>query len=402
MPETRRSRPQPRSSKPAIRARVRKKTPVAGGRRKAGIVPALKLPPPTLEWKGGAGGFVAMIDQTLLPEKYKILRVRDMETLWDSIRRLAVRGAPAIGVAAAYGVVLGLRQSPWATRKRFLQRLAIVKKYLASSRPTAVNLFWALDRMERRAVEIVEAEETAKLAPARRRAILGAILQEACRVHEEDRELCAQIGRHGAKLLRSGWNVLTHCNAGALATGGSGTALSVIYSAVRAGKQVAVYADETRPLLQGARLTAWELGKAGIDVTVICDGAAASVLGSGRVQCVVVGADRIARNGDVANKIGTYGVAVLARENDVPFYVAAPSTTFDLALASGKEIPIEERAADEVLSSRGRRAAAGVAAFNPAFDVTPARYVRGIITEHGVISAPYTKNIRRVLGSATS
>jgi len=343
-----------------------------------------------------------MIDQTLLPEKYKVLRVRDMETLWDAIRRLAVRGAPAIGVAAAYGVVLGLRQSPWATRKRFLQRLAIVKKYLASSRPTAVNLFWALDRMEQKAVGIVEAEETAKLSPARRRAILGAILEEACRVHAEDKELCAEIGRHGAKLLRSGWNVLTHCNAGALATGGSGTALSVIYSAVRAGKEIAVFADETRPLLQGARLTAWELGKAGIDVTVICDGAAASVLGSGRVQCVVVGADRIARNGDVANKIGTYGVAVLARENDVPFYVAAPSTTFDFALASGKEIPIEERDADEVLSPRGRRAAGGATAFNPAFDVTPARYVRGIITERGVISAPYTKNIRRVLGSAAS
>ena len=357
------------------------------------------LPPPTLEWRGGPAGNVSMIDQTLLPERLKRIRVADMETMWDAIRRLAVRGAPAIGVAAAYGFVLGVRETEWTSRTALKKRIARVVRYLASSRPTAVNLFWALERMECFSARAIDAVETARWGPRERRAILTALLTEAKQIHQEDRDLCAAIGQHGERLISTGASVLTHCNAGALATGGSGTALSVVYAAAAAGKQVQVFADETRPLLQGARLTAWELGQAGIDVTVICDGAAASVLSSGRVDSVVVGADRIASNGDVANKIGTYGVAVLARENGVPFYVAAPSTTFDMELSSGAEIPIEERDQDEVLDGlRRRKAGRRVRAFNPAFDVTPAKYVTGIITEAGVITAPYRKNIRRLLG----
>jgi methylthioribose-1-phosphate isomerase len=242
--------------------------------------------------------------------------------------------------------------------------------------------------------------EEGREAAARRQAAAG-LLAEARAIHAEDEALCEAIGRHGAALLRSGWSVLTHCNAGALATGGSGTALAVVYSAAAAGKDIKVFADETRPLLQGARLTAWELKRGGIDVTLICDGAAASVLGSGKGQCVVVGADRIAANGDAANKIGTYGLAVLAREHGVPFYVAAPSTTFDLRIRSGKEIPIEERAAAEVATSFGRRTAPeGVSVYNPAFDVTPAGYITGIITEKGVIRPPYPRNIARAFGRA--
>ena len=369
-------------------------------RKRSAAGPLALLPPPTLEWRGGPSGGVSMIDQTLLPERLKRIRIADMETMWDAIRRLAVRGAPAIGVAAAYGFVLGVRGTLWKSKNALRRRIEKVARYLASSRPTAVNLFWALDRMEAFASGVLDAVETTQLSDKERRRILSALLEEAKQIHEEDRELCAAIGKHGACLLKTGSNVLTHCNAGALATGGSGTALSVVYAAAAAGKHVGVFADETRPLLQGARLTAWELGQAGIDVTVICDSAAATVLGSGRVDSVVVGADRIASNGDVANKIGTYGVAVLAQENGVPFYVAAPSTTFDMNLRSGTEIPIEERPEDEVVgSARRRKAGPRVHAFNPAFDVTPAKYVTGIVTEVGVITAPYRKNIRRLLRS---
>ena len=245
----------------------------------------------------------------------------------------------AIGVAAAYGVVPRRATSRATTPARFRGDVLRVAQRLASSRPTAVNLFWSLERM-RGALRRVLAEP----GEFDRRAAGERLLEEARAIHGEDRALCDAIGRHGAQLIGNGWTVLTHCNAGALATGGSGTALAVIYEAARQGKKLEVFADETRPLLQGARLTSWELQRAGIDVTVICDNAAASVLQSGRVQCVVVGADRIAANGDVANKVGTYGVAVLAREHGVPFYVAAPSTTFDLSLRSGAEIPIEDGA----------------------------------------------------------
>jgi methylthioribose-1-phosphate isomerase len=362
------------------------------------------LPPAALRWVGGVDGHLSLIDQTLLPGAFRRVAVRDMRTLWDAIRRLVVRGAPAIGIAAAYGVVLAAAEAPPSRGipgGRALDRLrrhvlgAIA--FLATSRPTAVNLFWALDRM-RAALERALAQARAR-GSHDRRGLLGALLAEARGIHREDADLCQAIGRHGAALLRSGSGVLTHCNAGSLATGGSGTALSAIYEAVARGKDIHVFADETRPLLQGARLTAWELSRAGVDVTLVCDDMAATVLASGRVQAVIVGADRIARNGDVANKIGTYGVAILAREHRVPFYVAAPSTTFDLSLRTGREIPIEERAGEEVTEGFGRRTAPrGVSVYNPAFDVTPARYVSGIITERGVIRAPYERNIRRVLG----
>ncbi len=347
--------------------------------------------PGTLRWVGGPGGYLSLLDQTLLPGRVKFLRIRKMSVVIDAIRRLAVRGAPAIGVAAAYGMVLGLREEKLSTPAAFRRSLARVRKSLGESRPTAVNLFWSLERMSARAGELA----TAKPAP---RELLKGLLQEALAIHEEDRTLCRAIGEHGGRLLRSGWSVLTHCNAGSLATGGMGTALAVIYSAVQGGKKIKVYADETRPLLQGARLTSWELNEAGIEVTVACDNAAASLMGGGQVQCVVVGADRIAANGDVANKIGTYGVAVLAREHGIPFYVAAPSTTFDPHTSCGEKIPIEQRDAGEVAEPFGSRSMPrGVGVYNPAFDVTPARYVTGFITEQGLLEAPYKRNIARLV-----
>lgn len=364
-------------------------------------------PPPAIRWVGGTGGYLSLLDQTALPARAVRIAVRDPETLRGAIRRLAVRGAPAIGVAAAYGVVLGAQAAARAVRRagrdparaaeRFRAETLAAARRLATSRPTAVNLFWALDRMRRALDRAVERALAGEAFDARRAAEL--LLEEARAIHREDEELCRAIGRHGARLLEDGSSVLTHCNAGALATGGSGTALAVVYEAVRAGKTIRVYADETRPLLQGARLTSWELRASGIDVTVIADGAAASLLASGRVQAAIVGADRIARNGDVANKIGTLAVAIAARRCGVPFYVAAPGTTFDLDLADGSSIPIEERPEEEVLEVLGRRAAPrGVRAWNPAFDVTPAELVSAIITEKGVLRPPYARSIREALG----
>ena len=354
---------------------------------------------PTIRWTGGPEGSVRLLDQTLLPGKVRSIRVADVETMRDAIRRLAVRGAPAIGIAAAYGVVLAAKSSRAKDASGLERdvRAAIVR--LASARPTAVNLRWALDRMEAALERFLEGTgkgaRRAGSLPGRLRA---ALLDEARAIHREDEELCSAIGTHGAALIADGSTVLTHCNAGALATGGCGTALAAIYAAAGEGKDVRVYADETRPLLQGARLTAWELRRAGIDVTVLCDNAAPSLLRSGRIACVIVGADRIAANGDVANKIGTYGVAVLARENGVPFYVAAPSSTFDASIRRGEDIPIEERAPAEVLEGFGKRTTPpGVSAYNPAFDVTPARYITGIITEAGVLRPPYGPAIRRLL-----
>lgn len=360
-------------------------------------------PPPAIRWVGGLRGHLSLLDQTALPHRVVRVAVRNPRELWKAIRRLAVRGAPAIGVAAAYGVVLGAQSAlrgscggPKALRE-FRTRAKSAIEVLATSRPTAVNLFWALHRMGHRIDEIAP-EDLAREFDARR--AVAELLEEARKIHREDEELCRAIGRHGQKLLRDGWTVLTHCNAGALATGGSGTALAVVYEASRSGKTIRVFSDETRPLLQGARLTSWELLVSGIDVTLIADGAAASALASGKVQAVVVGADRIASNGDVANKIGTLGVAVAARRYGVPFYVAAPSTTFDLRLRDGSEIPIEERAPEEVLEILGRRAAPrGVGAWNPAFDVTPAELITAIITEKGVLKPPYRRSIARVIGT---
>lgn len=334
----------------------------------------------TLHWKGDATGSLRMIDQTLLPTEFKEIDCWTVEGVWEAIKKLRVRGAPAIGVAAAYGVVVGTREHRDASRQDFNEKLAEVVKYLASSRPTAVNLFWALDRMSDLALK---ESSLASLAMHDR------LLEEARRIHVQDREMCAAIGRHGSELLKSGTGVLTHCNAGGLATGGDGTALSVMFAAAAAGKSIRVYADETRPLLQGARLTAWELQQRDIPVTVICDNMAAQVMKEDRIHAVVTGADRIAANGDAANKIGTYGVALLAKAHGIPFYVAAPSSTFDLSLSTGDKIPIEQRGRDEVAEGFGRQTVPeGVDIYNPAFDVTPADLITAIITERGVVQRP--------------
>lgn len=366
----------------------RKKARRGPGSAKGGKVTA---PARALTWKGSVRGYVDMLDQTRLPNAVKMLRIRDVSNMVEAIRRLSVRGAPAIGVAAAYGVVLGVRDHVDARPAAFKRQLAKTVKELAASRPTAVNLFWALNRMRERAESLLgEGQKPA--------GTVVALLEEAKRIHSEDEELCEAIGRHGATLIRNNSTVLTHCNAGALATGGLGTALAVIYKAKEAGKNVRVFADETRPLLQGARLTSWELARVGIETTLICDSVAPVALREGRIQAVVVGADRVARNGDTANKIGTYGLAVQAREHGVPFYVAAPSTTFDFSLRSGEEIPIEERGAEEVTRGFGALTAPeGVGVYNPAFDVTPSKYVTAFITERGVIRRPFTREIRRAL-----
>ncbi|KAA3610877.1 MAG: S-methyl-5-thioribose-1-phosphate isomerase [Planctomycetota bacterium] len=337
----------------------------------------------TLDWVGELPGHVQMLEQSLLPDQEIQLRVEDVPTMVAAIQRLAVRGAPALGCAGAYGVILGIQGSSEESPESWLQKLREVSRTVAEARPTAVNLSIGVKRVQELGERLAAAGEG---QPADWNARL---LQEALAFHREDEELCLAIGRHGAALLGPAPVVLTHCNAGALATGGTGTALSVVYAAKAMGKEVSVFADETRPLLQGARLTAWELHRAGIPVTVQCDGAAASTLASGRIDAVVVGSDRIAANGDVANKIGTYPLAVLAREHGVPFYVAAPTTTVDMHCPSGGDIPIEQRAAEEVFGYQERLwAAKGVEAWNPAFDVTPAKWVTAIITERGVVEAP--------------
>jgi methylthioribose-1-phosphate isomerase len=330
-----------------------------------------------------------MIDQTLLPTELREIECHSVEVVWEAIRSLRVRGAPAIGVAAAYGVVLGVRDAAKAPRDAFNRRLTDVTQYLAGSRPTAVNLFWSLDRM--RNVAAARAEDS----PAD---VLAALLEEAKKIEAEDREMCAAIGRFGSELLSDGDGVLTHCNAGSLATAGEGTALSVIFAAAALGKTLRVFADETRPLLQGARLTAWELMQHGIDVTLICDSMAGWVMKERRIQAVITGADRIAANGDAANKIGTYSVAQLARAHGIPFYVAAPSSTFDFAIADGSEIPIEQRPGDEITRGFGKPTAPeGVAVYNPAFDVTPAGLISAIVTERGIVRPVSAETIREVL-----
>jgi methylthioribose-1-phosphate isomerase len=347
---------------------------------------------PTLTWVGEVGGHLRIIDQTLLPAQFREIDLAEPEQVWEAIRTLRVRGAPAIGVAAAYGVVLGLREVAAKDRSVVERRVTEVADYLATSRPTAVNLFWALDRM--RNVVGTHPQLSASELVAR-------MLEEARQIEQEDCEMCAAIGRHGAELLADGTGVLTHCNAGSLATAGDGTALSVIYAAVRQGKQLHVFVDETRPLLQGARLTSWELTQRGIPATLLCDSAAGWIMHEGRVQAVVTGADRIAANGDAANKIGTYSVAVLAKEHKIPFYVAAPSSTFDLDLPDGKAIPIEERAESEVTEPFERvTAPEGMRARNPAFDVTPAALITCLITEKGLIRPVNADNVRKVIGTA--
>lgn len=352
---------------------------------------AERVSAPVIEWVGELDGSLRLLDQTLLPCETKSIECRTVEQVVEAIRSLRVRGAPAIGVAAAYGVVVGLREFMMADRSQLNERLNEVLQLLAESRPTAVNLFWALDRQRR----IAERSTSAASVD-----VVKALLAEARAIERDDRAMCMAIGRHGAELLNDGDTILTHCNAGGLATAGDGTALAVIYAAIAAGKTIRVFADETRPLLQGSRLTAWELSQRGVPVTVICDSMAATVMRQRRVQAVIVGADRIAANGDTANKIGTYSVACLARTHGLPFYVAAPSSTFDLSLTSGEQIPIEERSPSEITHGFGRQTAPdGVAAFNPAFDVTPAELISAIITERGVIKPVTVAAIQAMLAS---
>jgi methylthioribose-1-phosphate isomerase len=323
-----------------------------------------------------------MIDQTFLPEELRHIECRDVRTVAEAIKMLRVRGAPAIGVAAAYGVVIAAQEAIDRETEPGPHIETAIEE-LAATRPTAVNLFWALDRM-RKVLDRIHDDSAQN--------VRDTLLTEADLIFEEDKRTCRQIGRNGAALLAAESTVMTHCNAGGLATADYGTALAVVYAAVEDGKQVAVFADETRPLLQGSRLTAWELQQSGVDVTVICDSMAASVLRDKPISCVIVGSDRIAANGDVANKIGTYGLAIVAREHDVPFYVAAPLSTIDMSLAEGALIPIEERDPGEITHGMGRMTAPdNVGIYNPAFDVTPSRLVTAIITEKGVAQAPYDK-----------
>jgi len=332
--------------------------------------------PRAIEWVGNAdSGFLKILDQTRLPTEVEFRDCRTVEDVSEAIRSLRVRGAPAIGIAAAYGVVIGARSGT---------SIQEVVDCLRSSRPTAVNLFWALDRMARSA----ERAGTSR----------GSLLAEAIAIDEENHQMCLAIGRNGASLVPDHGGVLTHCNAGSLIAGQYGTALAPLYTAYGEGKRFKVFADETRPLLQGSRLTAWELMQHGLDVTLICDNMAAQVMREGRVEMVIVGADRIAANGDTANKIGTYGLAVLARAHSIPFYVAAPSSTFDLSLSSGEQIPIEQRDAREVTDGFGRPTApAGVKVYNPAFDVTPAELIAAIVTEHGIIRPVGAPTIRAAI-----
>jgi methylthioribose-1-phosphate isomerase len=353
----------------------------------------MSMYPQTLKWTGGIDGVLELIDQRRLPGEFVTLKVRTIEQLHEAIRTLAVRGAPAIGVAAAYGPVLALQ--PLGARKGLqdaMDRVTEACDYLASSRPTAVNLFWALDRIRSRA------RRRAAQPSATVQQLHEALLDEANAICREDVEMCRRIGVNGERFIRDGAGILTHCNAGALATAGQGTALSVLYEAHAKGKQFQVYADETRPLLQGARLTAWELQRAGIEVTVICDNMAGYLMKQGKIQAVITGADRIAANGDAANKIGTYSLSVLAKHHGIPFYIAAPSSTFDLSIRTGAEIPIEQRNASEVTWLGSTHIAPdNIDVYNPAFDVTPAQNITAIITEKGVIEKPDSEQVRRFI-----
>ncbi len=348
------------------------------------------MPVKPVEWRDRR---LFIIDQTLLPRECVEIALPTVDAVWEAIKRLRVRGAPAIGICAAYGVVAGVIERNPSSVTETVQAALVAAERLATSRPTAVNLFWALERMRRVAEEAAPTMANAEL-------LIDRLEAEALAIHAEDEAMCLAIGRHGAALIHENTGVLTHCNAGGLATSGYGTALAPMFVAHEEGRKFRVFADETRPLLQGARLTAWELVKAGIDVTLICDSMAAQVMRERRINLVIVGADRIAANGDAANKIGTYSVAVLAKGHKIPFYVAAPSSTFDLTLEKGRQIPIEERDPEEITHGFGLQTGAdGVKVYNPAFDVTPAQLITGIITEKGIIESPNAEKIARVLGA---
>ncbi len=344
---------------------------------------------PTIEWRDDA---VVMVDQRKLPADEIYVSCRTAPEVARAIKTMVIRGAPAIGVAAAMGLALGVSQSKATGTQKLAAEFYKLCELMAATRPTAVNLFWAIERMKQCFAAGVTAGESVEQVKAR-------LVAEAGRIHDEDVASCRSIGAYGATVVPDDARVLTHCNAGALATAGYGTALGVIRGAVDAGKKVAVFADETRPFLQGARLTAWELVKDGIDTTVITESMAAPLMRDGRIDLVVVGADRIAANGDTANKIGTYTVALVAREHGVPFYVAAPVSTIDLDTSDGRRIPIEERDSREVTHVKGvRLTPEGARVFNPSFDVTPHALIAGIITERGIARAPYTESLAAIVG----
>ena len=348
----------------------------------------------TIEWlpdneSGLVPGRVRMIDQTRLPNELVYLETAELCKIWDAIKTLKVRGAPAIGVAAAMGVAAGVQHAQTESAAELLECLEETASYLATSRPTAVNLFWALDRMRNTAL-------AAAALPVRE--LKERLAAEACAIRDEDEATCRAIGEHGLALLSEGRTILTHCNAGSLATARYGTALAPAYLAHERGMTIHVFADETRPLLQGARLTTWELMQAGIDVTLICDNTAAQVMREGRIDAVFIGADRIAANGDAANKIGSYGVALLARAHKIPFYVLAPTSTIDADLPNGEAIPIENREPSEITEGFGRRTAPpNVQVYAPAFDVTPAEFITAIVCEHGIAYPPFRPAIAAFL-----
>src|SRR3989338_8662658 len=344
----------------------------------------------TISW---VNGHIKLIDQTKLPQKLAYIHCRDVKMLWQAIRRLSVRGAPALGVAAAFGVLLGIKAFSGNDRKRFGKHVDQISDYIATSRPTAVNLFNALTRMK----AVIKRHSGADVARLK-----NFLKKEALSIYEEDRKLCRKMGDFGARLISSGSRLLTICNAGALATVDYGTAFGVMYTAKKQGKKFQVYACETRPLLQGARLTVWELLRSGIDTTLICDNMAATLMKQGKIDAVFTGADRIAANGDTANKIGTYMLAVLARHHNIPFYIVAPESTFDLSIRSGRQIPIEERGKEEVLGFDGiSTAPRDVKVYNPAFDVTDHKLITAIVTEKGIIRRPFRKNIKRIFRPKT-
>lgn len=338
-----------------------------------------------IQWCGNEQGYLRIIDQTALPERLRYLNLRTAPEVHQAIKTLKIRGAPAIGITTAYGVSLGIRNIHTNTFNRFYQILEKLCKYFFQARPTAVNLRWALER-----IKVVARKNRTKSIQA----IKYLILKEAHQILKEDKFICQRLGQYGARFIKNGYGVLTHCNTGILATGGSGTALAAIYQAKKDGKRFRVYATETRPLLQGARLTTWELQKAKVNVTLLCDNMVGKLMSEGKINLVLVGADRIALNGDTANKIGTYQLALLARHHRIPFYVVAPSSTFDLRLRNGCMIPVEYRNPEEVIHVKGRAISPRqVKVYNPAFDITPAKYVSAIIMEKGLIRPPYHKNI---------
>jgi len=340
----------------------------------------------TIKW---VKSHARIIDQTKLPGRLEYIDCRDVETMWQAIKRLSVRGAPAIGVAAAFGVLLGIQKFKGQDKSKFLKLFYETCDYLSTSRPTAVNLFNMLNEMRAVVIGNPQAEVTL---------LKKLLFKEAMTIFKTDQDVCHHMGNYGAKLIKNGMSCLTICNAGALATVDYGTALGVFYSAKKQGRKFSVYSLETRPLLQGARLTCWELLRQKIDTTLICDNMAASLMAKGQVDIIFTGADRIASNGDTANKIGTYMLAVLARHHGIPFYIVAPRSSFDLTIKTAKQIPIEERKSEEVTHFAGvATAPKGVKVYNPAFDVTPANLITGIVTEYGIIRSPYLKNIKNVI-----